>query len=509
MIFMIAALYARFSSDNQREESITAQIRRGRDYCEKHGHTIIKEYADEAMTGTNDNRPGFQRMMKDAATGLFETVVVYKVNRVGRNEFEYYKNKTKLSEYGVRIEYSAQNLDDSSEGKLMENQLVGMAAYFSRNLSKEVKKGQRENAYAGKISGGKPLFGYSTDSEKHYIINEYEAKAIRYIFESYASGITYLAIVDHLNALGYKTRLGNKFGKNSIHDLLNNRRYIGTCILGKNVKMANGRRNNHRPDHEGMLVVENACPAIIDKNLFPKVAKKRKKNKRRAGARTARHEYLLSGLIYCGECGAAMHGSTTTNSKGFANKYYRCGNKQRHGSDACLNRYIPADQLEALILRKLNEILTSEDIVDKFVDKISSAYKSLYDTTGDDIAAMTAKQNKLRKSMNNLYTLFEDGTADAFDRERLANVKKDLLLVTADLDSLKSRNLPSISNKQIREYINDRYTKYIHEKSAENIRAILKAFINKIVVNLDTITIQYKLDFHWCDWGESNPRLFA
>lgn len=98
---MIVALYARYSSDNQRAESIVAQLRACRKYCKKYGYTIIKEYADEAMTGTNDRRPQFQQMLRDAEAGLFEMVLAHKVDRIGRNEFEYYSNRHRLEACGV------------------------------------------------------------------------------------------------------------------------------------------------------------------------------------------------------------------------------------------------------------------------------------------------------------------------------------------------------------------------------------------------------------------------
>jgi len=157
---MIAALYARYSSDNQREESIVAQLRASREYCKKKGYTIIKEYADEACTGTNDNRPGYQQMFKDAKAGLFETVVFHKIDRNARNEYDYYTNKAQLQKYSVSVEYSAQNFDNSPEGQLMENTLVGLSAYYSRNLAKEIHKGQRENVLQGLTTGGKPPLGY-------------------------------------------------------------------------------------------------------------------------------------------------------------------------------------------------------------------------------------------------------------------------------------------------------------------------------------------------------------
>ena len=228
---MIVALYARYSSDNQLTESIVAQLR---EYCQKYGHTIIKEYVDEAMTGANDRRFQFQQMLQDAEAGLFEMVIAHKVDRIGRNEFDYYSNRHGLEACGVQVVFTAQGFDASTpEGGLMNNMLVGLAAYYSRNLSKEVKKGQRENVLQGKSTGGKPLFGYRYTPDKRYEIDEHEAEAVRMLFRMYIDGYGYLQITHELNSRGYLTRLGNPFAKNSLHGLRISRRYIGTAILGK------------------------------------------------------------------------------------------------------------------------------------------------------------------------------------------------------------------------------------------------------------------------------------
>ena len=140
-----AALYARYSSDRQRTESIAAQLRYGKDFCHRHGYTVARIYKDEAMTGTNDHRQGFQKMLADARRGLFDVAIIHKCDRFGRDEYDYYTNKAKLERCGVKVEYTGQNFDPNTpEGRLMENQLVGLAAYYSRNLSGEVKQGQRE-----------------------------------------------------------------------------------------------------------------------------------------------------------------------------------------------------------------------------------------------------------------------------------------------------------------------------------------------------------------------------
>lgn len=137
-----AALYGRFSSDNQREESIMAQFRDGVEYCKKKNYCVVAKYADEAKSGTTTvGRDRYNQMLDDARRGLFDVIVFHKVDRNARNEFDYYMTKHKLQQIGVRYEYSKQDINSATpEGQMMESMLVGMAAYYSRNLSNEIKK---------------------------------------------------------------------------------------------------------------------------------------------------------------------------------------------------------------------------------------------------------------------------------------------------------------------------------------------------------------------------------
>lgn len=113
---------------------------------------------------------------------------------------------------------------------------------------------------------------YSID----YEIDETEAIAVRMIFKEYINGTGYIAICRMLNERGFKTRRGNDFSKGSLYEIITNRRYIGTAILGKNCMNKNGKRNSHRPDHSKMLIVENVCPPIIEKEIFEMAQKQRK-----------------------------------------------------------------------------------------------------------------------------------------------------------------------------------------------------------------------------------------
>lgn len=490
---MIVALYARYSSDNQRVESIVAQLRACREYCQRYGYTIIKEYADEAMTGTNDHRPQFQQMLRDAEAGMFEMVIAHKVDRIGRNEFDYYSNRHKLESYGVQLAFAAQGFDASTpEGALMNNTLIGLAAYYSRNLSKEAKKGLRENVRQGKSTGGRPLFGYRYTADKHYEIDAHEAEAVRILFDMYNAGYGYLQIAKKLNGMGFRTRLGNLFGKNSLHDLLINRRYIGTAILGKNTMTPSGKRNNHRPDPDDMLIIEDVCPAIIDKEIFMEAQEKMQMRKRRKGANRAKREYLLSGLIICEHCGQAMTGDTSKNKYGKEYRYYRCPKKTRLGTNVCPNKSISADKLEDLVISQIQELFLDEDTLDQLMDKVEISYKKMVENTDAELAELKKKLAAIDRKIDKFYDFVCDGgNVDDRARERYRAMKEEYSNCSKQIEKKEAVRPASISRATIRKYI-ERYRKEMATGKAPNIAGTIAAFVDKIKVSDSNITIGYR-----------------
>lgn len=157
-----AVIYARFSSDMQREESIDAQVRACKAYAKNKGYIVVDTYADEAKSGRDvTKRDAYNQMLADAMEDKFYVIIFHKIDRNSRNELNYFTFKDKLERLGIRYEYAAQPIDAlSPEGQMMETMMVGMAAYYSRNLAKETKKGLNENAYKALFNGGCPPLGY-------------------------------------------------------------------------------------------------------------------------------------------------------------------------------------------------------------------------------------------------------------------------------------------------------------------------------------------------------------
>lgn len=490
---MRAVNYARYSDDHQREESITAQLRAAREYCSKKGYTIIREYIDEAKSGKTDNRPDFQRMMSDAKKKLFDVIIFHKIDRNARNEYDYYFHKAQLQKLGVSLEYVTQNIDNSPEGAMMETMLVGMAAYYSRNLAKEVMKGMKENAYQGKFNGGYAPLGYRI-VDGQYIINENEATAIKLIYKMYLLGHGYSEISSELTLQGFTTRFGKPFGKNSLYSILSNPRYSGTYTFNKVNTRPDGTRNSHSTG-SNMIVLENAIPAIISKEDFQKVLLKMQANKRRSASYKAKHVYLLSGLIYC-DCGAAMCGKTTT-VRGQKYQYYKCGAQDRRTNLNCNNRSINLVDLEDAILFEIENAIFAPNKLESLIDKIAKKYQERNSTIQTEKTALEKQKNITARKMDNLYTRIEDGNADDYDMERLSTIKNEMTSIKTKLLELESKSDITLSPSQITMVVNSYRHALKNKKDTEHVRALLNNFINKVTISSHNIVIQLKINF--CD----------
>ena len=178
------ALYARYSSDNQRSESIDAQIRAMRAYCQHHNYIIVETYIDEAKSATTDKRPSFQQMIKDSENKTFDILLVHKLDRFARNRYDSAIYKRELKKNNVLVYSVIENLDSSPESIMMESVLEGMSEYYSKNLARETMKGMKETALQCKHTGGTAPLGYDVDPiTRKLVINEYEAESVRIIFD--------------------------------------------------------------------------------------------------------------------------------------------------------------------------------------------------------------------------------------------------------------------------------------------------------------------------------------
>lgn len=486
-----AVISARYSSDKQHDTSIEAQISACRLYAQKKGYVVIKEYIDRAESGRFDDRPAYQQMMDDAKKQLFDVVIFHKVDRNARNEYDYYFYKGQLRKNKIRIEYAEQTFDDTPEGQMMENMVVGMSAYYSRNLARETMKVLTVKASRAEFNGGTPPFGYSI-KDKKYVINEHEAIAVRTIFEMFLQGSGYSVISDWLTAHGYKTRRGKYFGKNSLHDLLKNEKYIGTYTFNKVQRDFDGNRSISA-DSEKIVRQENALPAIVSTELFKGVQcvmDKRKNSGRQFHEATV--VYLLSGLVTCSYCGCKMIGTKVKNGQYF---YYRCNKKERHAdAGKCPTPMISKDQLENLILDEIYERLLNPKSLPVLIKDVNEQINKQCEKNHKLIAQLQSQEKILKKNIDRLYQNIYNDTFDEFDKEEMQQAKDQIRAVRKELAAtcMQTENI-SIPESMIREVIRD-WSLAIKEKDPDRVQAMLQNVVNKVVVNPDySVAIQLKI----------------
>ena len=165
---MTAVIYARYSSDSQREESIEGQLRECTAYAEKNGITVLRHYIDRAFSAKTDNRPEFQHMVRDSGKRLFDVVIVWKLDRFARNRYDSARYKAQLKKNGVKVVSATEVISDGAEGIILESVLEGYAEYYSADLAEKVVRGMTENALKAKYNGGTMPLGYVIDDDQHF-----------------------------------------------------------------------------------------------------------------------------------------------------------------------------------------------------------------------------------------------------------------------------------------------------------------------------------------------------
>ena len=210
---MRAVIYARYSCDNQREESIEGQLRECREFAVRKGYTLVGSYIDRAVSAKTDNRPEFQRMVKESSGGLFDMVIVWKLDRFARNRYDSAHYKAVLRKNGVKVISATEAISEGAEGIILESVLEGYAEYYSAELSEKVIRGMTENALKCKYNGGSIPVGYKIDKDKHYKVDELVAPFVKEAFLMYASGKKIKDIVEYLSDNGVVSSRGKNLLK--------------------------------------------------------------------------------------------------------------------------------------------------------------------------------------------------------------------------------------------------------------------------------------------------------
>ena len=422
-----AVIYARYSSDNQTEQSIEGQLHVCEQYAKQHDILIVDTYIDRAMTGTNDNRPDFQRMIKDSNKKQWDYVLVYKLDRFSRNKYETTIHKHTLATNGIKLISAMENIPDTPEGIILESLLEGMNQYYSAELAQKVKRGMKETRLKGLYQGGKLTYGYNVENRK-LVVNEFEAEVVRYVFKQYLQGEVIRNIIKDLTSKGivYKTK---PFIVNAIYNMLTNEKYIGI----------------YRKDDE---VYKNMFPRIIDNDTFEKVQKKLHMN--HYGKKSIKTIYLLKQKLTCGYCGMPISAECGTTRKGKKINYYKCLGIKKY-QNGCQKETLRQDILEQFVIDTITNELSKPTIIDNLVNNLMRVQNN-QSKMNSAIAILEKGKKQAETTLQNIMKAVELGVVNKTTSARMKELENQIDEIERQMIIEKSKSTIKISEIEIKEY---------------------------------------------------------
>lgn len=482
----LAIAHYRFSSHAQNEASIDQQRELAHAWAEANGFKIVREYEDAAISGTLEERPGFQQMLSEVGKIKPNTLVLWKTDRLGRDRYVLSMAKHAIRKAGCGIHLLAEAIPtETPEGVLMEGMMESFAEYYSLQLSMNVRRGMMYNAQNALYNGNK-LFGYDVDkTTKKYVVDEATAPFVQRMFSEYAEGVPMQDIAEELNGSGVRTVRGREFTVKALNKMLKNRAYIGEC-------------------HHSGVVVEGGMPALVDEETFERVQARMTLNKRH-GSQRARGKgedgaprYWLTGKLYCGECGARMQGMYGTGKMGKRYYYYNCSDQRRK---LCAKKKIRKEAVEGLVEILLREVLAdTENLTSLAVDAAAYYRKNYLDT--HYLEGLEAKRKEAERSIANLLKVIEGGVLSDAVMGRLAKLEeqKSALSEAIEAENVKAALLED--EHSIRVY----FERFMNADfgNPETRNMVMEYFVDKLYLYDDKLvaTFFYSEDKTEIAWDE-------
>ena len=460
---MTAVIYARYSSDNQREESIEGQIRECTAYAEKNGITVVKHYIDRALSAKTDNRPDFQQMIKDSEKRLFDIVLVWKLDRFARNRYDSAHYEYQLERNHVKLVSATEPISDSPAGIMVKSMLTGMAEYYSAELSEKVVRGMTENVLKGKYNGGTIPIGFKVDEEKFFQVDPLKAPFVVEAFQRYNDGATMKELMNWLNDSGVTTNRNQKFTYNSVQKLLTNKRYIG---------------ENHFKD----IVMPDSIPAIVDKDLFEEVQLKIKKNSRAPARHKAEDDYLLTTKLFCGMCGAMMFGECGTGRNKVVHHYYKCSTAKRFKT--CKKKTVRKEWLEDLVIAETMKLIQDDAVIDAIVAEVME----LQDQENTTLPLLEKQMREVENGIENMLNAIQAGVLTNSTKLRLEKLEAQQKELEVRIAEEKIAR-PRLSENQVRFWLT-RFRK-LDPNVKSHRETLINTFVNAVYLYDEKVLITF------------------
>lgn len=396
-----AAIYARYSSTAQNDASIEQQIDECRQYAAANNLAIIEVFEDRAKSGRSDNRPGFQKMLRAADRHEFQVLLAYKSNRISRNMQSALSYEQRLSDAGVKVVYCKEEFGDNATGRFMLRMMMNMNQFYSENMSEDIRRGMIDSAAKGKVVGVIP-YGYRKGSDGRYEVDEFAAEIVREIYARYLNDESLADIMRDFNSRGLLTKQKRPWSKNSFHSILTNEKYTGSYSYGD-------------------LRMEDAIPAIIEKGVYAMVQNKLNGEKIVRKRRRGNEDYILTGKLFCGYCLAPMVGMSGRSHVGREHFYYAC--QTRRTKNTCSKENVRKDDIEAEVVRIIQNTVLTDDTVTWIADSIIEAAKRF--NSQSLLSEYESQLREIKKQITNLIHAIEMGVAGDEVKQRMDELQEE------------------------------------------------------------------------------------
>ena len=438
------AIYIRLSredGDKEESDSVGNQRKLLTEYVSRHDNFILYDiYIDDGFTGTNFNRPAFQKMIADIEDKKVNCVVVKDLSRFGRDYIDTGRYLERIfPELGVRFISVSDNIDSIKQAYDMLLPIKNIFnEQYARDISNKIQATVKSKQKAGEFIGAFTSYGYkkSPVNKNKLVIDEYASEVVKRIFAMYAQGIGKQSIAKQLNAEGilcpseYKKLNGENYKNcnrlkttsywtySTINTMLHNEMYIGNMIQGKKHQRMRGKQ--HKVDKENWVRVENTHEPIIDRDTWDKVQKLLSKKHRDIDLETNKN--IFAGFIKCGDCGRSMMKNFWRRADGSKSYSFYCGTYKRSGKDYCTPHTLPFQVLNDIVLGDLKAIIRNVENLQELIKKQSCTELKIRNSTNTELIKVKAELERVKKLKKSIYEDYKD---ELISKEEYLSYRED------------------------------------------------------------------------------------
>ena len=516
-----AAIYARVSSERQKEEqTIASQTAVVKEYAEAQGYAVPEEwiFQDEGYSGSLLVRPGLERLRDLAAEGQIETVLVYSPDRLSRKYAYQVLLTEEFARPGVAVIFIRSPQAETPEDQLLL-QFQGMIAEYERaQIVERTRRGKRYRAKGGLINvlSGAP-YGYryvkkSETSVALYEVVEPQAAVVRQVFRRYTEdGRSIGQISRDLNAQGIPTSTGkSRWERSTVWGMLRNPAYQGRACFGKTERAERQKitrslrqrggfapRSSCNRERSSQDWIEIAVPAIVSEETFA-LAQERLERNKHFSSRHTKEPTLLQGLLVCGRCGYAYY-RTSTRTSSRKLYYYRClgSDAYRHWQGSvCSNRPVRQDYLDDLVWKQVVGMLGNPELIRTEIDR---RIREVQESHPGKVRKETLlnERTRVQKGIDRLLDAYQEGLLPLLElRRRIPELRKRAVALESELQSLEASAVGQGRYLQLAESVEgflDRMRRSAETLNVTDRQKILRLVVKEILVGPDTLTIKHSI----------------